>query len=498
MTILKSPVSENHCFTIVKIQNIISLENKDNIVQTNIYGVPVVVSKNTQIGEIGVYIPYDVKLSEEFCFYNNLNTNCELNYNNNIKGYIEKNRRVKSIRFTNRDKYKNIIGYYDSQGLYLPLKCLEFTNYNLTNLDLKEGDIFDELNGSKLCEKYIITGNNGSHFERKNKKYKFKNKLFKNLEDQYSKITNWYERLKNPVRVIYDQFNFHDDTSHLNKNLFRLDYDTKIAITEKVHGTSAISANVLVNRPLTIPEYILKKFGVKIQDKVYDPNGIYASRKVVKNKIYNSEAKDGWYGVDVWGIADKVIRPYIKAGETIYYEIVGYLPGGKMIQKDYDYGLTKPINDVYFHNIHFEIYVYRITSTNYQGKVIDYSHEQVKEWCKLNNFKHVDTHFYGTFREFLIKYSTLPDTEFKDDEHIYEQRELFLELLKEKYWLDKCYLCNNDVPNEGVVVRIDEPFKWFAYKWKNILFTQYESKLKDDNDFVDIEDTQLEDVSVEK
>ena len=120
MTILKSPVSENHCFTVVKIQNIIPLENKDNIVQTNIYGVPVVVSKNTQIGEIGVYIPYDVKLSEEFCFYNNLNTNCELNYNNNVRGYIEKNRRVKSIRFTNRDKYKNIIGYYDSQGLYLP------------------------------------------------------------------------------------------------------------------------------------------------------------------------------------------------------------------------------------------------------------------------------------------------------------------------------------------------------------------------------------------
>ena len=57
---------------------------------------------------------------------------------------------------------------------------------------------------------------------------------------------------------------------------------------------------------------------------------------------------------------------------TIYAEIAGYLPA---IQKDYDYGCLTGQH---------KIFVYRITQTNVDGKVYEFSARQVQEWCKLN------------------------------------------------------------------------------------------------------------------
>ena len=74
----------------------------------------------------------------------------------------------------------------------------------------------------------------------------------------------------------------------------------------------------------------------------YKYDNVYASRTVVKNKYYNRTVGLGYYNCDVWGEANKVLIPLIPKGYTLYYEIVGFLPTGGYIQKDYDYGCLPP------------------------------------------------------------------------------------------------------------------------------------------------------------
>ncbi len=45
----------------------------------------------------------------------------------------------------------------------------------------------------------------------------------------------------------------------------------------------------------------------------------------------------GYYNYDIWSIANEVIKPFVHPGMTIYAEIVGFMPDGSYIQKDYDY-----------------------------------------------------------------------------------------------------------------------------------------------------------------
>ena len=65
---------------------------------------------------------------------------------------------------------------------------------------------------------------------------------------------------------------------------------------------------------------------------------VYASRTVIKNKYYNTHVSEGYYGCDVWAEADKILRPHMDRGMSLYYEIIGFLPNGGYIQKGYDYG----------------------------------------------------------------------------------------------------------------------------------------------------------------
>ena len=81
---------------------------------------------------------------------------------------------------------------------------------------------------------------------------------------------------------------------------------------------------------------------------------------------------------------------------TIYYEIIGYLPSGGYIQKDYDYGYVPPKSEHdYRYNVNNGIRVYRITQTNSSGHVFEFSARQVQEWCKLNDIRPVIQYYYG-------------------------------------------------------------------------------------------------------
>lgn len=427
---MKIPKNPNYAAIVVKIGNIIPLENCDNVVATMIMGNQVIVSKDTKINDIGLFFPVECELSKAYLSNNNLYRHSELNVNKDKKGYFEDNGRIRCVKFRG----------HNSEGLFMPIQSLDFITTTYPHV----GQSFDELNDIEICKKYEITrrvvgGNNVRKIDRK-----YQSKLVEN------------------------QFRLHDDTEQLYRNLYKLYPSQLISITYKLHGTSFISSKVLCKKPLKWYEKALKSLGVDVVDTQYDY--LYASRKVIKNSELNS-GNSHFYGEDIWGLADAKVREFLQDGMTIYGEIVGYLPSGGAIQKDYDYGCAPNT---------FEIYIYRITYTNTSGKVFEFSARQVQDWCKATGLDAVPQLYYGYASDL---YTLLTGLDVEDD--LDDWRINFLKALKKQYNEADCFMCSNKVPEEGAVLRIEKN-KFEAYKIKSVSFLERESSLLDKGE-IDIE-----------
>jgi len=427
---LKEPKNSNYAAIVVQIKTIVPLENCDNVVAAQIMGNQVIVSKDVQIEDIGLYFPLETQLTEPYLANNNLYKDAELNKDATKKGYFEKNGRIRCVKFRGNK----------SEGLFMPIQSLSFVLKSPQSLEI--GQEFDELNGIVLCQKYIVKlkGEPGVPGQKKQKIGK-----------------------KAKSKLIESQFRFHEDTSMLFRNLHRINPNDIISITYKVHGTSAISSKLLCKRPLKWYETALQKLGVKIVDTHYDY--IYSSRKVVKN----SELRDtdnSFYKEDIWGITHTELKEFLQDGMTIYYEVVGYLPNGSYIQGPYDYGCEAGQH---------KIMIYRITYTNPSGKVFEFSVKQVKDWCKERGLETVPHLYYGYAKDFYDIYNVNGDL---SETHIDGWRDGFLQTVKDKYNEKDCYLCEARVPEEGVVIRIEKN-EFEAYKAKSNRFYEFETKLLD-------------------
>lgn len=402
-----------------------------------------------------VYFPTACCLNPDFLRYANLYRKKELNNDPEQTGMFEENGRVKAIRLRGEL----------SEGFIIPAVTLENYILSVTNVDITcvAGTEFDcvEHDGKtfwinkKYIPKYTRTpGTPGNHTP--------KGKQPKGID-----------------RIIENQFRFHYDTTLIKKCPHILKPTDLISITEKVHGTSGISAYVLCKIPRTfknkVATWICKKIlGLEIDgtvDYYTDYDYLYASRSVVKNKYYNKKAGDGFYGVDVWKYADAVVRPWLQKGMTAYYEIVGFLPNGGYIQKGYDYGCIPPKEgDVYQYGIHFKVLIYRVTITNVDGNVHEFSAREVQQWCKNNGLVEVNQYYYG--------YASQLYPHLDPQEHWNEN---FLQLLandKDFYMECDSPTCDNKVPHEGVVIKV-ENMKSEAFKLKCFKFLDKEGKALD-------------------
>ena len=431
--------NKNYCGTIVKINTLVPIENSDNIQHAIIMGNSVIVDKKTYVGDVGIYFPLETQLSKEYLKRNNLYRNGNLNDDITKKGYFEENGRIRCVKLRGNK----------SEGLYMPLSSIKSFYEDAENLP--EGEDFDTLNGIEICKKYIpkevrTPGLSGS----KNKK----------------------GRSPKEEKLLPGQFKFHSDTGMLYKNMHRFNLGTFIDISYKMHGTSAIVSYILCNKKLKWYEKILKKLGVNIVDSEYDY--IYSSRKVIKNEQLNS-GQNSYYSEDIWKITSEKLKPFLQKGMTFYYEVVGFLPNGAYIQKDYDYGYEAKEHG---------IYIYRITYTNIDGKVFEYSAHQVKEFCIKHGLNSVDSLFQGTVAQFIhyANDSTLVNLSYGPNDIL----DCFLSKVKEFYNEHNCYMCNNTVPEEGCVVRI-EGLEFEAYKQKSNRFYERETKNLDLGE-VNIED----------
>lgn len=223
-----------------------------------------------------------------------------------------------------------------------------------------------------LCTKYICTS------AMKQMRQSTPKKKLSFFEKIFSKFN------KKKSILIEGQFNFHIDTPHFAKNVHRLNLDDHISITQKMHGTSFVASKVLTKKKLSFKEKAAAFCGVQVIDSEY--TNLYSSRKVIKNL---NSGQSSYYKVDIWELVNKKIVDSLRPGMSVYGEIVGYIPNGGYIQKNYDYGCEKD---------KYNFYIYRITTTDPQGHVLEWSWEQIKAWCNMTGFNHVPELFNGYLR----------------------------------------------------------------------------------------------------
>lgn len=394
---------DNYLLQIVQLDEVKPHPNADRLQIWNVNGYDVISDMSRKKGDVCVFFPVECKIDSFLLKNLNLYSNSLLNNDANTVGYISESGRVKAIRL------RGIV----SDGMLIDAQSV-FNCYNVQP-NFSIGQKFDTIDGVLVSEKFVpkITVSGESNKSKAPKKKK----------------------------TVIVGFNFHYDTSKLQDNIHKFMNGDPIVITDKWHGTSAVFANLLVEKNLSIWSKIKKFLGFDVVTSEYQK--LWASRTVLKGiEEVHVHDKPGFYKEDIWKVVFEEVKHALLPGITIYGEIVGYLPSGKLIQKDYDYG-CKPGEHKFL--------VYRITCMT--DHIHEYSWEDVKDYCKNYNLEHVKELFIGN----------IGDT--KDT----------LQILKDTYLEKQCTYCKNKVPAEGICIRTDlGDKKW--YKLKSKAFLEKETK----------------------
>ena len=448
-----------YCGYVTILKNVRKHPNADRLLLGECFGNTVCVSTDYTEGQIGVYFPTDGQLSVEFAEQNNLLRKKDEN-GNNIGGYMDPDKRnVTSIKLRGEK----------SDGLFLPLSCLDYTGTK----ELQVGDQITVVNRHEICQKYIP-------------KRKISNPNPKGNKVRKKKV---------PVAPLFIE---HADTEQLAYNLDAFKYGDLIEITLKMHGTSQRTAYVpkLHHYKRTILDRILRREGTP----VYEWGYVTGTRRTVLN-----DYDGGYYGSDTFREPHaKFFEGKLHKGEEVYYEVVGFTTTGqpimgdannkKLNDKDFvkQYGETtrfsygcEPTGKMAMYGRddigYFEIlskvpqsdfYVYRMTMTNEDGDVIEYTPDYMRYRCEQMGCKCVPRLWHG----YLECDSSIPPGE-------------RIRSIAESFYDGPDPIGKTHI-REGVVVRIVNRPKFTAYKHKNWYFKALEGIVKVDADAPDMEEAQ--------
>jgi hypothetical protein len=429
---LKEPTNANYAVVVCSLDKFIDLPNCDNIKAALVCGGnSVIVSKSAQTKEIGLYFPVECQISHEFLSQNNLYRKGEWgNIDSTKSGFFELNRRVKAVKFRGNK----------SEGFWIPVNSLSYLGIPIEAFT--EGLTFDAIGDNEICRKYIAKRNPIGQ----------------------PKLRGRQPRLED--KIVEHQFRFHYDTTNLRRNIHKIQPDHWISISDKWHGTSIVISNVLVNRELKWYEKLANICGLHVNTVEYGM--AYSSRRVLKEVNGETKTNLHFYKEDIWGIVANEVKDILPKGYTFYGEIVGYTPSGAEIQKGYTYGC--PVGG-------HRLLIYRVTSVNSDGHIIELSWPQMMEFCKKYGLEPVKELWYGQAEDFLGGSS----------DNIQPWQEDLLAKLERVYVRDQmCEYNNLQVPAEGIVVRIDHLDQSEAFKLKNFKFLCEESAALD-KDIIDIE-----------
>ena len=432
---------------VTTIKNVRKHPNADRLQLGECFGNTVCVNLNYTEGQIGVYFPTDGQLSVEFAEANNLLRKKDAD-GNNIGGYMDENKRnVSAIRLRGEK----------SDGLFLPLTCLESFGDIST---LKVGDVITVFNGHEICRKYIPRRNHSRNASGGNKTRK------KQVD-------------------IAPLFKEHADTEQLAYNLSAFKSGDEIEITLKMHGTSQRTGYLPVFKyyKRTLIDRILRREGTP----VYDWGYVSGTRRTV---LENYDG--GYYGSNEFREQhSKFFEGKLWKGEEIFYEVAGFTHTGTPIMATAN---NKKINDKEFVKQYGEtttfsygcdpdgkdgkpqsdIYVYRMTMTNEDGNVVEYTPDFMRYRCEQMGVKTVPVFWKGEIPALNLAKQTHGDWVKAQAEFYYDGPDP----------IGKTHI------REGVVVRILNRPKFTAYKHKNFAFKVLEGILKDTADAPDIEEAE--------
>jgi len=439
-----------HLARIGKVDKIIPIDGADFVQSAVVYGFNVIVSKNVQVGDLGVFFEAtDIQLSDEYAKMNNLYRHSEYNSDVNAKGYLEDNRKLKVQKFL---KTK-------SEGLFMSLDSLSYTGYDISVF--KFGDSFDELNEHQICNKFYNAKTAGARNSNTSRK-------------------------KNSTPLFHE----HLDTEQLSYYIDSIPKGSLVTITSKNHGTSGRYSFTPVAKEVV--ETVVDKIYVpslkrnikktrQIKKSVTDYEYVVGTRRVVLGS--DGENKTGFHGSEKYRYDIlQTLKPYLEKNMTIYLEIVGYVNGAPVMGT---HDVTKLKDDAFVQKYgkkvvykygcmqdEFNICVYRISYTNPDGVEMDLSHSQMVDWCNKRNIPVVKT-LVDTF-----VYDGNKDALFQQAVFLAENEKNLCE-----DYNDPSHIC------EGVVVRVDNyGLRPDLYKYKSFPFRVMEGIAKLKSDFIDVED----------
>ena len=247
-----------------------------------------------------------------------------------------------------------------------------------------------------------------------------------------------------------------------------------------IHNTSARSSYAkAVYKVNKFQYYVNKIFHNFFKNEKWEY--VSGSRRVVlDNERFKDSNKLGYYNDNDFRLKyHDAFKDILHKGETIYYEIIGWVGQNNSImptcdnRKTKDPEFIKKYGDVTTFkygcvNGTNDIYVYRISLSNEDGYEVDYSWDTVKQRCKELLVKHVPeltTKFiYDGDKDKLIK---LVDT-----------------LVEGESTLDPSHI------REGIVLKMEDGNRFKAWKHKSFEFKVLEGIIKEKEDIIDIEEAQ--------
>jgi hypothetical protein len=433
---------------LAKIINITEFSNHPNPEVTKLKvatvdGYRVIVSVDSPTG-LYVYFPTLSTINPDFLKFTNLYRHSNLNADTSKKGFFEDNGKVTAI------KLKGLV----SEGFLIEYKILLEWLQNYTTIS----DYESSKDENKEFDTIEFKG--GSIWICKKARNQVQVSKFKEVKD-----SGGFDLL------LDGQFRLHYQTVLIKKCPYVVNYDDIVSITEKIHGTSGVSAYLLCKSKLSWRDKLINWLSNTIGDWCINWRSyeyLYSSKNVIKNRYQGVEET-----CDIWKYAHEYVKDKLWKGMSLYYEIVGYLPNGNFIQKNYDYGCCPPKTDengkVSFEpEINFKVRVYRITLTNEDGKVHEFSAKEVQQWCKNNGLIPVTEYYYGEAGKL-----TWGMNGYDDNLSYCENFINFLTNNKDFYMEEPSPSCNNKVPHEGLVIKV-ENMRSEAFKLKCFAFVKQE------------------------
>ena len=456
-----------HVGYVVKVEKLRPHTNADRLQVATFFGNDTCVGLDVKIGDIGVYFPTDLQLDYDFCVQNHLLR--KLVDGTPDKGYMDPNKRNVSTIKLRGEK---------SDGIYVNISDFDYCFDDDASKYLKIGDTISVVNGHPICQKYIPHSNKRTG---------------------HPTDGNRTRKKKVPIAPLFTE---HADTEQLAYNLGAFQAGDQIEITLKMHGTSQRTGYLPVFKGYkrSLWDKIMKRDGTPIYEWGY----VSGTRRTVLENF-----DGGFYGSNLFREQhSKFFEGKLHKGEEVYYEVVGFTDTGAPIMASCS---NKKLNDKEFVKKYgdttvfsygcsptgskrmvgedadgrfmidmttpkSDIYVYRMTMTNEDGNIVEYTPNFMRYRCELMGVKCVPVMWKGI----------IPNENYLNSEYNASAGE-YIKMIAEQFYDGPDPIGKTHV-REGVVIRILNRPKFCAYKHKNWYFKALEGIVKVDAEAPDMEE----------